>query len=78
MPRYVVQHAYRADRDGETQGPWVKGDEVELEAEVAQWVNQDSPGALAEVTPAKAAQSKPAQSKPAATANRQAKGGTNR
>jgi hypothetical protein len=73
MPRYTVQHTYRADRDGEHLGPWVADEEVELEAEVAQWVNQDSPGALVEVT-----QAKPARAKTAAAANRQAKGGPNR
>lgn len=49
MPLFAVQHAYAASRDGQRLGPWAKGDEVELDADVAAFVEVDSPGALAPV-----------------------------
>ncbi|WP_062441279.1 hypothetical protein [Herbidospora daliensis] len=73
MTRYEVQHAYRADRDGDVLGPWEAGETVELEPEVADWVNNDSPGALQE---AKETPAKPRQAKPAP--DRQHKGAANR
>lgn len=49
MPRYTVKHAYSAARDGQRLGPWVEGDEIEVDADVAAFVGVDSPGALAPV-----------------------------
>lgn len=46
MPRYKVGHAYQAFRDGARVGPWEVDSEVELDAELAEWVERDSPGAL--------------------------------
>lgn len=57
MPRYKVQHSYRAERDGALLGPWSKGDEIDLDKSIAEYVNVDSPGALAEVKPKTAASS---------------------
>lgn len=54
MPRYQVQHRYRANE----LGPWQAGDEVELQADVAAHVNRDSPGTLVEVDPQEAANRK--------------------
>ena len=48
MARYQVQHPYRAFRDGTHYGPWTPGEVVELDQDVAEWVNRDSPGALTE------------------------------
>lgn len=48
MTRYVVQQSYRAERDGDLVGPWAKGDEIDLDDDVAAFVNVDSPGTLAE------------------------------
>lgn len=56
MPRYSVQHPYYSRRDGVTYGPWVEGDEPDLDVEVAEWVNRDSPGTLAGVKPKSAPQ----------------------
>lgn len=48
MPRYKVNHKY-----GTTYlGPWTAGSEVELDEEVAEWVNRDSVGTLTLVVPA--------------------------
>lgn len=49
MPRYRVNHVYASYRDGVHYGPWTPGEEVELVEAVAEWVNQDSPGALSPV-----------------------------
>lgn len=54
MARYSVQHDYRSERDGELIGPWLKGEEIDLDENVAAFVEVDSPGAL---KPAKAAAS---------------------
>jgi hypothetical protein len=62
MGRYVVQHNYRSFSDGEWLGPWVKGDEVELDDARAEHVERDSPGAL---KPAAARKAKPAAKTPA-------------
>lgn len=51
MPRYTVQHKYRAVRDGQVLGPWRAGDEVELAEADAAWLEQDSPGLLATPAP---------------------------
>lgn len=71
MPRYTVAHAYTAVRDGQRLGPWQPGDQVELSDHDAQWVNRDSPGALAELAPKQERQARPA-------ADRQHRGGANR
>lgn len=49
MARYKVKHNYRSERDGSLVGPWAKGDEIELDDDVAAYVNVDSPGALVKV-----------------------------
>lgn len=54
MPRFQVQWKYRANE----LGPWVEGDEIELQADVAEHVNRDSPGVLVEVDPNEAANRK--------------------
>lgn len=64
---YTVGHSYTARRDGHTFGPWAEGDQVDLTAEDAEWVNRDSPGTL---TAAKREQ--------APVADRQHRGGRNR
>lgn len=46
MPRYLVTHAYQTDR----LGPWVAGDEVELDDAIAAHVERDSPGTLQSAT----------------------------
>lgn len=46
MPRFAVQHSYTARRDGQTFGPWVAGDEADLQPVDAEWVERDSPGTL--------------------------------
>ena len=51
MPRYQMQWRYRSNGFG----PWGEGDEVELQAEDAAFINRDSPGVLVEVDPAAAA-----------------------
>lgn len=66
---HTVNHSYTARRDGQTFGPWVEGDQVELTAEDVEWVNRDSPGCLA---PVKAEREQPA------VADRQHRGGRNR
>lgn len=70
MPRYTISHAYRSARDGVTFGPWVEGDEVELEEADAAWVERDSPGALTQPEPVE----RQAEPKP----NRQQRGTKNR
>ena len=67
MPRYKVQHAYAAYRDGSRVGPWEADLEVEVDAELAEWVERDSPGALAAV-----------RDKPEAKPNRQHSGAKSR
>lgn len=55
MARYTVGHSYAASRDGKQLGPWVAGDEVELDDAEAAWVERDSPGALVAIAkPARA------------------------
>lgn len=51
MPRFQVQWRYKTDH----LGPWTQGDEVELQPDVAELVNRDSPGVLVEVNPEEAA-----------------------
>lgn len=46
MSKYKVNHPYTAARDGKRFGPWDAGDEVDIEAADAEWVNRDSPGTL--------------------------------
>lgn len=66
---YTVTRSYTSRRDGQTFGPWVEGDQVDLTAEDADWVNRDSPGTLAEPKPER---------QQAPTADRQHRGGRNR
>jgi hypothetical protein len=47
MPAYKVTQRYGAYRDGKRVGPWSGGETVELETELAEWVNRDAPGTLA-------------------------------
>lgn len=49
MARYRVSHVYAAYRDGQHYGPWTPGEVVELDQDVAEWVNRDSPGVLSPV-----------------------------
>lgn len=70
--RYQVQHPYFSRCDGQTFGPWVEGDEAELSAEVAEWVNRDSPGTLVPVV------EKPAPKPAEAAKDRQQRGGRGR
>lgn len=42
MPKFLVVRKYKADRVG----PWQPGDLVNLDPDVAAWVNCDSPGVL--------------------------------
>jgi hypothetical protein len=46
MDRYTVQGRYEAYKDGQRLGPWRKGDEVELDQDVAEHVERDCPGLL--------------------------------
>lgn len=71
MPKYTVNHGYRAYSDGRTFGPFVEGETVELTEADAEWVNRDSPGCLTEV------EAKP-ERQAAKTPDRQHKGGRNR
>lgn len=47
MPRYTVQHSYKAYRDGRLLGPWEVDTEIEVDEADAEWINRDSPGTLA-------------------------------
>ena len=49
MPKYRVHHVYAAYRDGVHYGPYTPGEEIEIEQELADWMNRDSPGVLEEV-----------------------------
>lgn len=77
MPRYTVNHAYRAFSDGKHYGPFEAGTVVELVEADAEWVNRDSPGALTKVDAKPAKAEEPERQAPAAP-NRQHKGGRNR
>ena len=49
MPRFTVNHAYRAERSDANLtvfGPWSAGEEVEVDQVDADWINADSQGAL--------------------------------
>lgn len=46
MARFTVQHKYASSHNGRQFGPWVKGEEIDLDAPDAEWVERDSPGAL--------------------------------
>lgn len=46
MARYSVRHNYRSERDGELVGPWLEGQEIDVDDALAAYVNVDSPGAL--------------------------------
>lgn len=50
MAQYKVQHNYRSD-----QGGFTEGDKVDLEDAEAAWFNADSPGLLEPVKTARAA-----------------------
>lgn len=47
MPEYLVNHRYKSSRCG----GWEAGRVVDLPVEEAEWVNNDSPGALTLVEP---------------------------
>lgn len=80
MPRYTLTGRYSAWRDGERLGPWARGTEVELEAEMAEWIGRDSPGILATVDePAPVEPAPPPAERQARPArDRRHKGGANR
>jgi hypothetical protein len=46
MPAYKVTGRYTARCDGQTFGPWVGGETVELSEAEAAWINRDSDGVL--------------------------------
>lgn len=75
MSTYELNHTYAASRDGRRFGPWAAGEVVDLDPADAEWIERDSPGALAEQKPS----GKPAgeRQKPPA-ADRQHRGGANR
>lgn len=70
MPKYTVNHSYRAFHDGRQYGPYEASTVVELDASDAEWVNRDSPGCLS------VAEEKVEQ--PPVQPNRAHKGGRNR
>lgn len=72
MARWTVAHRYRSSRDGQAYGPWMPGDVVDLDDDVAEWVNRDSPGCLQAEQPEVAERAKPP------GRDRQHRGGTNR
>ena len=49
MPKFTVTRVYAAFRDGTHYGPYTPGEELELDQELADWMNRDSPGLLEEV-----------------------------
>lgn len=51
MARFKVQQNYRSERDGELLGPWSKGDEIDLDQPIADHVERDAPGTLADLKP---------------------------
>ncbi len=73
---YRVARPYSAQFGERRLGPWEKDDAVELEYEVAEWVERDSPGTLKHAG-AVADDEVAARQKPA-SANRQHRGGANR
>jgi hypothetical protein len=75
MARYLVNHVYAAHTDGTYYGPWTPGETVELEAELAEWINRDSEGTLTELPDP---ESKPAEREAAKPPNRQHKGSKTR
>lgn len=77
MSAYRLNHAYTARRDGVTFGPWQAGETVDLEPADAEWIERDSPGALAEVK-AKAIKEPDGERQQPPTADRQHRGGRNR
>jgi hypothetical protein len=54
-------------------GPWKKGDEVEMEAGMAERVNEDSPGVLFTLTPALSLEGGGSEAMEAAPADRMVK-----
>lgn len=72
MAKYLVNHVYASYRDGVHYGPWTPGETVELEDELAEWVNRDSEGTLSEI-PAKDAEDEKEREAPKPP-NRQHKG----
>ena len=61
MGKYTIAHNYSARTDGRQFGPWLAGDEVEIDDADAEWVRNDSPGVLGDdaTTTAGAAEKKP-------------------
>lgn len=49
MTQYKVARVYAAYRDGIHYGPYTPGEVVELDDELAAWMNRDSPELLEEV-----------------------------
>ena len=78
MPRHTINHSYRSTRDGQTFGPWVQGDEIEVSAEDAEWLERDSPGLIVvtQATPKRDAEDAQRQAKE--IPNRGLKGSRNR
>ena len=72
MSAYKLNHGYTSRRDGQTFGPWEKGEVVELDQADAEWIERDSPGALSPVDEPKQQRQKPA------APDRQHRGGANR
>ncbi|MGH3834183.1 MAG: hypothetical protein ACRDSF_00545 [Pseudonocardiaceae bacterium] len=46
MRRFRITRSYKAVRDGTQYGPWESGHQVELDDDVAAWIQRDSPGLL--------------------------------
>lgn len=69
---YTINHSYRSTRDGQTYGPWVAGDKVELSDADAEWLERDSPGVIATPEP------EPAERQAKSAPNRQQRATRNR
>lgn len=54
MAKHTIAHNYSAYRDGRQFGPWVAGDEVEIDDADVEWLKADSPGVLGDDAPAEA------------------------
>lgn len=76
MGTYTFGWNYQARRDGQILGPYREGDVVELDDELAGWINRDSPGILDQPQPEPEDQEPERQAKP--KPNRQAKAPQNR
>lgn len=69
MTAFEVARPYRSWRDGRVFGPWQAGEVVDLDDADADWINRDSPGALApaggqrQAPPARDRQARPARNR---------------